>query len=58
MDALSGLEELGLSLTELCALYFSHAMLCTLAGTPLLNDAEQAFHKMERGEVLRSVVVL
>ncbi len=43
-----GLEEAGLSLTELCALYLSHAMLGSLAGTPLLNDAERAFLKIQR----------
>ena len=42
------LEKLGLGLTELCALYFSHALLGTLAGTPLLNEAERAFLKIER----------
>lgn len=42
------LQELGLSLTELCALYFSHSLLNTLAGTPLLDDAERAFSKIER----------
>jgi predicted DNA-binding transcriptional regulator YafY len=43
-----GLEALGLSLIELCALYFSHTLLRTLAGTPLLNDAERAFAKIEQ----------
>lgn len=43
-----GLEQRGLSLTELCALYFSRAMLSTLAGAPLLDDAEQAFVRIER----------
>ena len=42
------LERLGMGLTELCALYISHAMLGTLGGTPLLNDAERAFLKIEK----------
>jgi predicted DNA-binding transcriptional regulator YafY len=43
-----GLEECGLSVIELCALYFSHTLLSTLAGAPLLHDAERAFAKIER----------
>ncbi|MBA3640187.1 MAG: WYL domain-containing transcriptional regulator [Acidobacteria bacterium] len=43
-----GLESMGLSLMELCALYFSRTMLCALAGTPLLDDAERGFAKIER----------
>lgn len=43
-----GLEGPGLSLTELCALYLSHTMLGTLAGAPLLDDAERAFVKIQR----------
>jgi predicted DNA-binding transcriptional regulator YafY len=42
------LEELGLTMTELCALYFSHSMLRALAGTPLTNDADHALLKIER----------
>lgn len=42
------LEEMGLGVTELCALYFSRALLDTLAGTPLLDDTERAFAKIER----------
>lgn len=42
------LERLGMGLTELCALYISHAMLGTLGGAPLLNDAERAFLKIEK----------
>jgi proteasome accessory factor B len=42
------LEEMGLSLMELCALYFSRTMMDTLAGTPLIGDAEGAFAKIER----------
>jgi predicted DNA-binding transcriptional regulator YafY len=42
------LERLGMGLTELCALYISHVMLGTLGGTPLLNDAERAFLKIEK----------
>jgi predicted DNA-binding transcriptional regulator YafY len=42
------LEQTGLSLTELCALYFSRALLDTLAGSPLLDESERAFAKIER----------
>jgi predicted DNA-binding transcriptional regulator YafY len=42
------LEETGLSVMELCALYFSRTMMDTLAGTPLAADAERAFVKIER----------
>jgi predicted DNA-binding transcriptional regulator YafY len=42
------LEELGLSLTETCALYFSRSMLNTLAGSPLLDETERAFLKIEK----------
>ena len=48
------LEETGLGLMELCALYFSRAMLVTLAGTPLLDEAERAFAKIERALPLAS----
>ena len=43
-----GLDETGMSVTEMCALYLSHAMLRTLGGSPLLDDAERAFAKIER----------
>src|SRR5215210_2294960 len=43
-----GLEDRGLSLMELCALYFSRTMLETLSGTPLRDDAERAFARIER----------
>lgn len=42
------LEELGLTLTELCALYFSYSMLGAFTGAPLMTDAERAFLKIER----------
>ena len=42
------LEEMGLDVMELCALYFSRTLMHTLAGTPLLDDAERAFLKIER----------
>ena len=42
------LEETGLSVVELCALYFSRALVTTLAGTPLGEDADRAFTKIER----------
>ena len=42
------LEEMGLSLMELCALYFSRTMMDTLVGTPLVGDTERAFLKIEK----------
>ena len=42
------LHELGLGLTELCALYFSRSLLNTLGSTLLLDEAEHAFAKIER----------
>ena len=42
------LDETGLSVTEMCALYLSHAMLRTLGGSPLQDEAERAFAKIER----------
>ena len=42
------LEETGLSVMELCALYFSRTLMDTLAGTPLQDDAARAFVKIER----------
>ena len=44
-----GLEEMGLSVMELCALYFSRALLASLAGAPFQDDAERALAKIERG---------
>ena len=43
-----GLEETGLSITELCALYFSRAVLEALTGTPFQDDVERAFMKLEK----------
>jgi predicted DNA-binding transcriptional regulator YafY len=42
-----GLEEAGLSLMELCALYFSRALL-EVAGAPFQDDAERALMKIQR----------
>jgi predicted DNA-binding transcriptional regulator YafY len=42
------LEELGLSLTELCALYFSRVLLVSLGGAPYQDEVERAFVKIER----------
>ena len=42
------LEETGLGVTEMCALYFSRTLLDSLTGTPLLDEAERAFAKIER----------
>ncbi|MBA2303992.1 MAG: HTH domain-containing protein, partial [Acidobacteria bacterium] len=50
----SRLEDTGLGLMELCALYFGRTLLDTLAGTPLLDDAERAFAKVERALPLAS----
>ena len=43
-----GLDETGMSVTEMCALYLSHAMLRTRGGSPLVDEAERAFAKIER----------
>jgi predicted DNA-binding transcriptional regulator YafY len=42
------LAETGLSITELCALYFSRTMIATLTGAPFLDDVERALAKLER----------
>jgi predicted DNA-binding transcriptional regulator YafY len=42
------LEEAGLTITELCALYLSRSMLTALAGAPLVDDTERAFFKIEK----------
>ena len=42
------LEETGLSVIELCALYFSRTMLSKLAGMPFQDDVDRAFGKLER----------
>jgi len=36
----------GLTLSELCALYFSRTLVESLAGTPFKRDVEQAFDKL------------
>src|SRR2546430_2016717 len=36
----------GLTLSELCALYFSRTLLQSLAGTPFRDDTETAFEKL------------
>jgi predicted DNA-binding transcriptional regulator YafY len=43
-----GLEDTGLSLTELCALYFSRSLLAVMAGAPMIDEAERALAKLER----------
>ncbi len=42
------LEEMGLGLMELCALYFSRTLLDTMPGAPLCDEADRAFAKIER----------
>ncbi|MEO5896879.1 MAG: transcriptional regulator, partial [Vicinamibacterales bacterium] len=42
------LEQLGLGLMEICALYLSRTMLTTLGAGPLVDDAERAFIKIEK----------
>lgn len=42
------LEETGMSISELCALYFSRTILETLAGAPFQDDVERAFMKLEK----------
>ena len=43
-----GLEETGLGVTELCALYFSRSILQALTGAPFEDDVARAFMKLER----------
>jgi predicted DNA-binding transcriptional regulator YafY len=43
--ALKGLAA-GLTMSELCALYFSRTLVQSLAGTPFKDDVESAFKKM------------
>jgi predicted DNA-binding transcriptional regulator YafY len=43
-----GLEETGLSILEMCALYFSRSLLQTLGGAPLEEEMNRAFAKLER----------
>ena len=42
------LEEAGLALTELCALYFSRSIFLALTGAPFRDDVERALAKLER----------
>lgn len=42
------LEDAGLSVIELCALYFSRTLLGTLAGAAFQDDADRAMAKIER----------
>jgi predicted DNA-binding transcriptional regulator YafY len=44
-QAFKGLAA-GLTLSELCALYFSRTLVESLAGTPFKSDVEQAFDKL------------
>src|SRR5262245_29304281 len=43
-----GLEETGLSLTELCVLHLCKSMLQALAGAPFINDLDRALAKLEK----------
>jgi predicted DNA-binding transcriptional regulator YafY len=43
-----GLEETGLGVTELCALYFSRSILQALTGAPFHDEVERAFTKLEK----------
>src|SRR5258708_15267338 len=47
-QAFKGLAA-GLTLSELCALYFSRTLLQTLAGTPFRDDAQTAVEKLSAG---------
>jgi len=42
------LEEIGLGLTELCALYFGRTLLSVLSGPPMHDEIERALAKIER----------
>lgn len=43
-----GLEETGLSILEMCALYFSRSLLQTAGGAPFEEEMNRAFAKLER----------
>ena len=43
-----GLEETGLSILEMCALYFSRSLLQTIGGAPFEEEMNRAFAKLER----------
>lgn len=47
-QAFKGLTA-GLTLAELCALYFSRTLLESLSGTPFRDDVERAFEKLASG---------
>jgi predicted DNA-binding transcriptional regulator YafY len=47
-QAFKGLSA-GLTLAELCALYFSRTLLESLSGTPFRDDVERAFEKLASG---------
>ena len=47
-QALKGLAA-GLTISELCALYFSRTLLESLSGTPFRDDVESAFEKLAAG---------
>ena len=42
------LGDAGLSVMELCALYFGHSLLTTMAGAPFADDLERAMDKLRR----------
>src|SRR3954469_12025320 len=42
-----GLEQLGLSAMELCALYFGRTVLASSGGVPLADEMDRAFEKLE-----------
>ena len=48
-DVFAGLAAAGLTLSELCALYFSKALMEYLAGTPFHDDLRSAFDKFTDG---------
>ena len=48
-EVFTGLAASGLTLSELCALYFSRALMEYLAGTPFLEDLKSAFDKFSDG---------
>jgi predicted DNA-binding transcriptional regulator YafY len=48
-EVFSGLAAAGLTLPELCALYFSKALMEYLAGTPFRDDLRSAFDKFTDG---------
>ena len=53
-QAFKGLSA-GLTMAELCALYFSRTLVESLSGTPFRSDVESAFEKLTSSEFLPGI---